>query len=321
MSLSWEYTAGRISALETSLLHDRVWSRIIAAPDIPEMLKVLGDTWYGRMIHGDDLDSALARAVSAAEDELLELDPGSGLAGALLRRRDVRNARYAWKRRASGGTEDPVFEREGTLPLQTVTGAWDDPAEADRLPEGFRKALEEIRAGVPGGSLGVDLTMDRLAAEVERTGLGALGPGLADYVTAGLELRNFLTAGRIRGEDPASGRMEAWLFPGGYHTPEEVSEAFRKGRLPEALSENQGFEAASAALKEALDGGSFPAFAREGDRVLMERISALTWGSSGPGLLASYVLRREMEVMHLNLTVAAKRAGMSSAKLLTRLPR
>ncbi len=321
MSSSWEYTAGRISALETTLLQDRAWNQITASPGIPEMLKVLADTWYGRLIHGDDLESALDRAVSAAEDELVELDPGSGLSVALLRRRDVRNARYAWKNLATAGADEPPREREGTLPFQIIVGAWDDPAAGDQLPDRFRKALEEVRSRASNDSLGVDRIMDRLAADVERTELGPLDPGLTDYVRARLELRNFLTAGRLRGENPAPGQMEGWLFPGGYHTPEEISEAFRKGRLPEALSENRGFEIPSSALKEALEDGSFLAFQRESDRMLMGRISALAGNFVGPGLLASYVLRREMEVVHLNLAAAAKRVGMSTAKLMTRLPR
>jgi vacuolar-type H+-ATPase subunit C/Vma6 len=321
VSSSWEYTAGRISALETTLLQDRAWSQITAAPGIAEMMKVLSDTWYGRLIQGDDLDAALDRAVSAAEDELVELDPESGLSRALLRRRDVRNARYVWKNLATAGTEEPPREREGTLPLQTIAGAWDDPAAGEQLPGNFRTALEEVRGRAPGDSLGVDLIMDRLAADVERTELGPLDPGLTDYVMAGLELRNFLTAGRLRGENPAPAQMEAWLLPGGYHSPEEVSEAFRKGRLIEALSENPGFEAASAALKEALEDGSFLTFARESDRILLGRISSLAGKTFGPGLLASYVLGREMEAVHLNLAAAAKRAGMSTSKLLTRLPR
>lgn len=321
MSSSWEYAAGRISALEVTLLSPRHWGQIIGSAGVEELLKVLGETWYGRLIHGDSLEEALPGALSAAEDELLELGPDQRLARAILLRRDVRNARYTWKNMASGGDGAVPLERDGTLPAQLFARAWNDPASADELPKEFRAAMGGIQEVSQGGSLRVDLLMDQLAADIERVHLGSLDSGLGSFVAARLELRNFLTAGRLGIEGIAGGQLGGWLFPGGLHSIEEVMEACRKGRLPDLLAETAGFETAAAALKEGLEGGSFLAFQRESDRILLETVSSLGKRSAGPGLLASYVLGREMETVHLNLVAAAKRAEMNTAKLQMRLPR
>ncbi len=318
---SWEYTAGRISALETSLLSDRTWGQITGSPGIEDLLKLLGDTWYGHLIHGDAIEDALNRAVSTAEDELLELDTGSGLANAMLLRRDVRNARYVWKDMAGGGDGAVPQEADGAIPATVFARAWNDPAQADGLPAEFRSALESVRGLPQGDSLGVDMILDQLAASVEKNHMGSLDPELLSFARSRIELGNFLTAGRLGTGNMAAGRIEEWLLQGGFHTPEEILEALRKNRLPEALAENPGFEAAAVSLKEALDGGSFLPFQKESDRVILGLLSGLSAKPFGPGLLASYVLRRELEAVHLNLVVAAKKAEMNTVKLLARLPR
>jgi hypothetical protein len=321
VSLSWEYAAGRTSALESTLVSERTWSQIVGAQGYDELLKVLGDTWYGRIIHGDSIEQALNRAVSMAEAELMELDPGIGLAGAILLRRDVRNARYAWKSLASGGEGDVPFEEEGTLPVSLLVRAWNDPAHAGELPGMFRTALEAAQSVQSADSIRIDMILDQLAAEVERVHLAPLDPGLKAFFQTRAELRNFLTAGRLATGSTSAGQLEGFLLPGGFHSTDEITDATRKNRLPEALGETTGLEAPASALKEALDGGSFLPFQRESDRVCLSLLAELAARPFGPGLLFSYVLRREFEALHLNLVTAARKADMNTAKLLARLPR
>jgi vacuolar-type H+-ATPase subunit C/Vma6 len=322
VSSTWEYAAGRISALEASLLPDRTWNRLLSSPGIDDVLKVLGETWYGRLIHSDGIEEALSASVSAAEDELAELSPSEALVKGILVRRDVRNARYVWKDLASGGGGEVPREPDGTLSASLFQRAWNDSTAAAELPLEFRVVLEDIQRSAQGGdTLRVDLKMDHLAAEVEKIHLGSLAGELRELPRTRIELRNFLTAGRFAVDELPSGQVGEWLLAGGFHTPEEVLEAGRKNRLPDALSEIRGFEGAASALKEALDAGSFLVFQRESDRVVMKLLSRFASTPFGPGLLASYVLGRELEVFHLSLLAAAKRAGMDIAKLQARLPR
>lgn len=321
MSFSWEYAAGRISALESALISERTWAQIVGTQGPDELLKVLGDTWYGRLIHGDAIEPALNRAVSLAETELMELDPGIGLAKAILLRRDVRNARYAWKSLASGGEGEVPFEEEGTLPVSLLIKAWTDPAQAGELPGMFRTALDAAQSAQSADSIRIDMILDQLAARVERVHLAPLDPGLDAFIQTRTELRNFLTAGRLATGSVSAGQLEGFLLTGGFHSIDEITDAARKNRLPEALGETTGLEAAAPALREALDGGSFLPFQRESDRICLNLLVELAAKPFGPGLLFSYVLRREFEAVHLNLVTAARKVDMNTAKLLERLPR
>lgn len=321
MSSSWEYAAGRISALEASLLPERVWNQLLNSRDLKEVLKILGDSWYGRLIQSGDVEEALLAPVSMAENELLELSPEPRLVKGILLRRDVRNARYAWKSLSAGGDGTVPLEDGGTIPSALFQRAWSDWSASSELPREFRDTLERIHEGAQGNTMKVDLLMDHLAARVEATHLGALDGGLAEYPKTRIELRNFLTSGRSAVEGLPAAELAGWILPGGYHSPADILEAYRKNRLPDELANTPGFEAAAAALKTAIDEGSFLLFQKESDRVLLNLLSRLSGQPFGPGLLASYVLRRELESMHLNLVVAAKRAGMDTAKLQARLPR
>ncbi len=100
---SYIYASGRVSGLEGSLLSRRLWHQLLAAEDRADVLRILGETWYGPLLQGEGgLEKAFGTAVSKAEDELLELSPGQSFTKGILQRRDVRNARYIWKNLASG---------------------------------------------------------------------------------------------------------------------------------------------------------------------------------------------------------------------------
>lgn len=73
---SYAYASGRVSGLEESLLSERVWNQLLTADDKDEVLRILGETWYGSLLQVEKesgFDVALRNAVSFAEEELLEL--------------------------------------------------------------------------------------------------------------------------------------------------------------------------------------------------------------------------------------------------------
>lgn len=319
---SYAYASGRISGLEDSLLSDRLWHQLLAAEDRPDLLRILGETWYGTVIQGEaDLDKALHTAISRAEDELRELSSDPSFTRGILQRRDVRNARYTWKSLASGGTGEVETEAPGTIPVERFLRAWSDTAEADELPEAFRHCLEELQELNKPQAAELDEVLDRLAASVEADNLGKLPEPLKSLPVVKIELRNFLTAARCREDGLTQSALEELLLQGGYHSPPEVADAFRARKLSPVLAENNGFEAAAAALEEGIETGSFLAFQRESDRMMLEILERASADMFSPGPLAAYVLHREMEVSHLKLVTAGKTAGIDPRRLKARVPR
>jgi vacuolar-type H+-ATPase subunit C/Vma6 len=319
---SYAYASGRVSALLSSLLTERIWGQLISAADRDEVHRILGDSWYGSLLQGEiDLEKVLRRSVAKAEEELSELSSDVFLVSGILGRRDVRNARYIWKNLAAGGDGNVDVEPPGAIPVDVIRNSWTDGNVADSLPVQFREALLEVKSLVSPQAAKLDAILDQLAAQVESDNLGQLGEPLKSLPTVRIELRNFLTAARSQSEDLVQAALSEILLDGGYHCPSDIAEAARMNKLSELLAEKAGFEEAASALAEGLVSGSFMAYQRESDLITMELLEKAAENIFSPGPLAAYVLRREMEVAHLKIVAAGKAAGIDSRRLCTRVPR
>lgn len=317
------FANGRISGLGETLLDDRMWQMLIQSDDEADLLRFLGDTWYGRFMQQHTLEECFEQAMAATEDELIELSEDPRLVRGILNRRDVRNARYLWKRAAgSSGVETAIeLERPGLLSAGILAEAVADPQAREELPRDFRTALEEILALDKPSESHVDGIMDRLAVTVETRELPRIDPAFARFLEDRVEQRNYLTAGRSRLAGLSRQETEGMFLPGGHHSPEEIAEAYQRGTLQESLAETAGFEGMAAAFGEALAGGGFQTYSRESERHLLGWLARAASPVFGPAPLVSFVMRREMEIAHLRLIAAAKVAGVPAARLQARLPR
>ncbi|MCK5840525.1 MAG: V-type ATPase subunit [Candidatus Sabulitectum sp.] len=319
---SYAYASGRVSGLEESLLSNRTWNQLITAEDRDEVLRILGDSWYGNLLQAeDDLDGVLRSATHRAEEELAELSNDSNFTRGILLRRDVRNARYLWKNLVSGGNGDVEVEPSGMISVEDIKRSWGDSNIVDVLPIQFQNALEEIQNLHSPTAAVLDSVLDRLAARVESENLGKLQEPVGSLPKTKIELRNFLTAARCRSDLLTSSAVEELMLDGGYHTPSEIGEAARVSGLATLLGEKAGFEAAAAALDQGLESGSFLAFQRESDLMILDILERASGDMFSPGPLAAYVLRRELEASHLKMIAAGKAAGIDSRRLSARVPR
>lgn len=317
------YANGRISGKETALLDDRMWQMLMSAQNEEEVLRLLGDTWYGGFMQHHSLEGCFINAMEVTEEELIELSEDERLVRGLLHRRDVRNARYIWKNLLSvkKPQEEIEIERPGLIPVDTLEKAVFSAEAREELPDLFRETLEELleTEGISGPAL--DRSMDNLAAEVEYEELPCISSGFRTFVKTRLEQKNFLTAGRCRIAGLSKHDVQEQLLHGGYHSQEEIAEAYKKNTLPLLIAETQGFDEPARAFADALDSGSFFSFERECDRQLLELLEKGAFPVFGPSPLAAFVIRREMEIKHLKLLVAAKTVGIDGGRLQERLPR
>ena len=321
MKREFIYANGRISGEEMTILSTRMWQMLVSARDLEETLRLLTDTWYGGFMQGHELADCFERAMEASEQELIELSEDPRLVRGILHRRDVRNARYIWKNIIAGTGQPVELERQGLLETDALASAVSDFEVRSELPVLFREALEELlELDVPNVRR-IDFVMDELAARVELEELPAMSLGFEKLVRTGIEQKNFLIAGRCRQENLPRAAAEDLLLEGGFHSTEEIADAYQTGQLPALLAENQGLEKLSACLEEALTKGSYFEYERESDRIMLDMLDAGSFNIFGPAPLAAFVMKREMEISHLRFLVAAKSARIDRSRLLRRLPR
>jgi V/A-type H+-transporting ATPase subunit C len=321
MKKEFIYANGRVSGEEMTILSTRMWQMLVSARDLEETLRLLTDTWYGRFMQGHELGDCFERAMESSEQELLELSEDPRLIRGILHRRDVRNARYIWKSIIAGKGQPIELEREGLIGTGALSAAVGDDEVRSELPALFREALEELLELDNPNVRRIDFVMDELAARVELEELPAMSTAFEKYVRTGIEQKNFLIAGRCRQENLPRAAVEDLLMEGGFHSPEEIADSYQAGQLPALLTENQGLEKLSPCLEEALTKGSFFEYERESDRIMLEMLDAGSFSIFGPAPLAAFVMKREMEISHLRLLVAAKAARIDRNRLLRRLPR
>jgi len=317
------YANGRISGEEVTLLDDRMWQMLISAQDEKEVLRLLGDTWYGRFMQHHSMEGCFLQAMEVTESELIDLSEDQRLVRGILHRRDVRNARYIWKNiLVRGDREGRIeIERQGLVPVEVIEQSVNDPEVRDSLPTEFASVLEEIEGSDRITETLIDGIMDRLAVSVELKDLPPIGTGFKRFVSDRIEQKNFLNAGRGKQAGLTWQETGTKFFEGGHHTPEEVAEAYRRNTLQDSLSEIPGFEPIAAAFGESMAAGAFFSYSRECDRYLLELLEKGAFPVFGPSPLASFVIKREMEISHLRLLVAAKAAGVTISRLQDRLPR
>jgi vacuolar-type H+-ATPase subunit C/Vma6 len=291
--------------------------------DVKEATRLLGDTWYGGFMQYNSMEDCFNKAMETTENELLELSEDERLIRGILHRRDVRNARYIWKKNLSGkGSEEEIeVERPGMIDTEILRKSVNSVEVRDELPPLFLQTLEELLENERTGEVEIDRRMDHLAAAVENDELIEINSGFRTFVMTSLEQKNFLTAGRCSLDDVPRHILREMLLHGGYHTEDEILEAYQRKTLPGLLAETSGFEQIGAAFGEALGDGSFFVFERECDRRLLELLEKGAFPVFGPSPLAAFVIRREMEISHLRLLMAAKSAGVSEDRLKKRLPR
>jgi vacuolar-type H+-ATPase subunit C/Vma6 len=235
----------------------------------------------------------------------------------------VRNARYIWKNLLSEvGSEDEIeIERPGLIETETLRKAVKSVESRDELPPLFLRTLEELLESDRVSTMQVDRKMDLLAAAVERDELVEINAGFRTFVMTNIEQKNFLTASRCSIEGVSRQEVRKLLLPGGYHTEEEIVEAYQRRTLTALLAETPGFDRIVTVFEEALEAGLFLGFEKECDRRLLELLEKGAFPVFGPSPLAAFVIRREMEIRHLRLLLAAKSAGVKESRLKKRLPR
>ena len=323
MSASFIYANGRISGQETTLLDQRMWQMLLSSANEEEAMRLLGDTWYGGFMQYHSMEDCFVKAMEATEEELIDLSEDERLTRSILHRRDVRNARYIWKEIFSGNdSEDEIeVERPGLIEIETLRKAVKSDEARNELPPLFLRTLEDLLEIERVGTAEVDRKMDQLAAAVESVELREINSGFRTFVMTNIEQKNFLSAGRSRIDGVSRQELIEMLLPGGYHTKDEIAEAYQRRVLSDLLAETPGFDEIGLAFEEALQKGFFLGFERECDRRLLDLLERGAFPVFGPSPLAAFIISREMEISHLRLLLAAKSAGVEEDRLKKRLPR
>ncbi len=318
------YPNGRIGALEKDLLPARTWQMLLSAADSVEAARLLADTWYGRFpgLSQCAFETVFEAAQAASEQELMELSEDQALVRGVLHRRDARNARYLWKDALCGGDGNGLeLEKPGLVEHSLLASALADEETRKLLPSAMAAAAEELSSLSDPSPLEVDRILDRMAVGLELEEFSSMGPGFRRLLETLIDSRNVTTCIRFLLSGSSEDLSPGVLLEGGTVSREMLCDAALEGSLPDFVAGIENLERLAPFVKETLSSRSFLELERETERVIMEMLDAGSFELFGPAPLAAFIFKKEMEMNHLRILLAAKAAGMDRARLSRRLPR
>ncbi|MDI6691813.1 MAG: V-type ATPase subunit [Anaerosomatales bacterium] len=330
-SVRYGYAVGRVRALETRVLRDPTYERLVDAPTFGEQLRILSDTVYGQYLEGAQTADDVERGIERALESVYELVAELGLPESMVRffrvRHDFANLRARLKADVLGASVERDLSSLGTVPIEVVTGP------VRELPEPLRRvaaeALEALaaldadaeRRGTEVSTLAKLETVDRVVERAEYAELASLARAsksdfLGEYVALSVDLANVKRVIRAKRRGAALAEVEPSLLDGGRVPRTRLAAAYALPleELAERLASEHALRGVQAEDLLALDRLDVAT-----DALAVRMMRAGRAVPLGAEPVVAYVLAREAEVRQLRVLLIGKLAGLGTEELRARL--
>jgi V/A-type H+-transporting ATPase subunit C len=312
-ALRYGFAVGKVRVLETRMLDQAAFERLLDATTLTEQLRLLSDTSYGRYLESaqtaEDVERGLDRALDDFYRYLEEAALPPEVTAFFRTRHDFTNLKAALKARLFGVPLKDLLVGHGAVPAEAFEG---DLAE---LSEPLGSVAEELADATDTAV--IDATVDaamfgellRLAKKVKNAFLGRIAQLLID-------MGNVKTLVRGVHAGYSEERISGLMNPGGTIPPEQMSLLcpVDPAQLGAALSKFEVCRLLStadladpAALDLAVDAVLAGAL-RDGRKVPV-----------GSEPVIAYVFAREIEAATLRMLLLGKVAGIPHGTLRARL--
>lgn len=123
---SFPFAAGRISALENSLISTDRFNRMIDSEDVNEVFRLLKDAGFGSLTdieNPQDYEIMIEAELAETDKFIDEISPDLDLTDIFLYRADYHNAKAFIKMRAISGDEDAALTKAGLIDNELLENA------------------------------------------------------------------------------------------------------------------------------------------------------------------------------------------------------
>ncbi len=314
---AWSFVSGKIAALESELLPRSFFESILKAPDRPEARSALGKSGY-RMLFPDDksLDNAsaiLERKAKEARAEIFSLCPPHPLENFMGIPARFRTFRTLFNQASKHGNP-PAGDLDALFPVFAVEEAY---------AEGLREHRDMLLRKSPpqqATPLERSLYLDSAACSLMRVVADSVPEKLArEYMID----RSLLTAWsgifRLRWNGVPADMIRAWFV---YDNSTELATAIL-AREQEPKAEISGrLTTRSSGVLESLDPNRIKLdIDSAASDVLRETVTAARMTPFGAERALSYLVANEVEMVNLELCLAAVANGIDRDVTLSRLRR
>lgn len=317
---SFAYAVGRVRVLESGLMTTAALSRMAAAQDVREMLRLFSELSWGEAARARDAETLAARNVAEAARLVRAISPDAGVTDCLLLPYDIHNLKAFLKARMRG-TQPEHLSGSGLIAPETIEHAVRE-RNYRTMPDWLREALESLeRALAARGAnpLEIDAALDRaLSAHTARRMRGAPDTLRHYYedMTDMTNLRMALRAGALG----VAARLDQLLLSGGALPGDALTRAAGEPERLALLVAGRRYEARMrAGLARCAQGGGIARLEKEADDHLMGLLRPHRYEPTTILPLVGYYVAREREALNIKLLFVARANGYGEDALSERL--
>lgn len=318
--ISHAYAAGKVRALERTLLNKAALERLISAPTCEDVAHVLTESEWGEARTKQDVEFLAAAHVREACHLLRDCSAEPEITDCFLLKYDILNLKLLLKARMLGESH-PGLSDCGTLSSEMLKKCVDERNYLS-CPAPLRAVMERIEKyiSVTPDPLYVDQELDKAYAAfiVDRMAKTTNAP-IKAYFDAWAEMSNLLIALRSASMKKGSSLAAGLLLPGGT-LPKDVF--LRIADEPDRAYASIQMRPYAGHLKEALSAtgkDALTALERQADNYLLSLVRSHRFEPTSIFPPIGYLLAREREAAAVRLIVTAKAANVKPERIEARL--
>lgn len=322
----YAYAVGRVRSLETNLLDQGRFERMIEAPSVQEALKVLAESHYASALAdlatSLDFEEMLGESLKSVFALILGLAPRPALIAMLALRYDLHNLKVLLKAHFLG-VKSELLIPVGTLDLTQLAAAVNEEDFRD-LPSGIREAVEET---VEDFSLrrdpqAIDLNLDRaLYASLQASARAEGSSYLLRLFKIQVDLVNIKTLLRVQRMGLDRDFLKKGLLPGGNLDGDRLLGVLEESpdSLINVMAMSEYAELVAEGVRAWVDSGSAARLEKLSDDYVTAYLGQGKWTPFGPEPLIGYLWAREMEMKNIRLVMVGKINRLPAAAIRGRL--
>ncbi len=309
----YAYSVGRIRSLETRLLEQGRYDRMIDTSSGEEALKVLAETDYAAAVAElagvHDFEQMLGAELKNTFDLVIGISPRPELISILALRYDVHNLKVLFKAKYLGVKSDLLIP-VGTVELAGLEYAVNEDDYRD-LPEKLRHAAEAIVEDftVNRDPQVIDLTLDRVLYDQLISSARDKGSAFLEGLFARqIDLINLKSLVRVKRMGLDREFIKKVLLPHGLLATDRlislIDEQLESMITAFSMSEYAGL--VEEGVRDWLEKGTASRLEKLSDDYITNYLGQGKWKAFGPEPLVGFLWAREIEIKNIRLILVGK---------------
>ncbi|MFO7951304.1 MAG: V-type ATP synthase subunit C [Bacillota bacterium] len=309
----YAYSVARVKALETRLLNQSQFERMINSTSAEEALKVLSESDYAaaitEMADIHEFEPVLTDELQYAYDVVMKIAPLPELIGMLALRYDVHNLKVLFKAKFLG-IKSELLIPIGSLDLGKLENIVEEGDFRD-LPEKLRRAADKITEDflVNRNPQVIDLTLDQvLYDQLINDAREYRNCFLENLFIRQIDLTNLKTLIRVKHMGMGHEFLRSVLLPHGSISTDRFATMIEEPleSIISMLAISDYAELVSEGVREWSEKGSASLLEKLSDNYITAYLQQGKWEPFGVEPLVGYLWAKEIEVKNIRIVLVGK---------------